>query len=114
MCFIPIPFLAPVVIIMYVITFCISNIKYMRDFTMAVYQSDNKQIQISKRKYENSNDKVTDVKEQVDAKLEEDWQKAANMDKTIERVYEDIFQNAFKSMALFNSTAMNKATNFGK
>ena len=110
MCFIPIPFMAPIVIIVYVIAFCTLNIKYMSDFAMSVYQSDNKQIQITKAKYNNSSNKVTNIKDQVDEKLEADYQKGANVDKTVENIYSDIFENMMKSVTLANTTMTNKVT----
>ena len=110
MCFIPIPFMAPIVIIVYVIAFCTLNIKYMSDFSMSVYQSDNKQIQITKAKYNNSSNKVTNIKDQVDEKLEADYQKGANVDKTVENIYSDIFENMMKSVTLANTTMTNKVT----
>ena len=110
MCFIPIPFMAPIVIIVYVIAFCTLNIKYMSDFSMSVYQSDNKQIQNTKAKYANSSNKVTNIKNQVDEKLEEDYQKGANVDKTVENIYSDIFEKMIKSVTLVNTTMTNKVT----
>ena len=110
MCFIPIPFMAPIVIIIYVIGFCTLNIKYMSDFAMSVYQSDNKQIQITKTKYDNSTNKVTNIKDQVDEKLEGDYQKAANVDQTVANIYSDIFEKMMKSVTLSNTTMTNKAT----
>jgi len=110
MCFIPIPFMAPIVIIVYVIAFCTLNIKYMSDFSMSVYQSDNKQIQITKAKYNNSSNKVTNIKDQVDEKLEADYQKGANVDKTVENIYSDIFEKMMKSVTLVNTTMTNKVT----
>lgn len=110
MCFIPIPFMAPIVIIVYVIAFCTLNIKYMSDFSMSVYQSDNKQIQITKAKYTNSSNKVTNIKDQVDEKLEADYQKGANVDKTVENIYSDIFEKMMKSVTLVNTTMTNKVT----
>ena len=110
MCFIPIPFMAPIVIIVYVIAFCTLNIKYMSDFSMSVYQSDNKQIQITKAKYNNSSNKVTNIKDQVDEKLEADYQKGANVDKTVENIYSDIFEKMIKSVTLVNTTMTNRVT----
>lgn len=110
MCFIPIPFMAPIVIIVYVIAFCTLNIKYMSDFSMSVYQSDNKQIQITKAKYNNSSNKVTNIKDQVDEKLEADYQKGANVDKTVENIYSDIFEKMMNSVTLVNTTMTNKVT----
>jgi hypothetical protein len=110
MCFIPIPFMAPVVVIVYVIAFCTLNIKYMSDFAMAVYQSDNNQIQMTKAKYANSTNKITNIKDQVDAKLEEDYQKAMNVDKTVENIYSGVFDKMMKSVTLANTTMTNKVT----
>ena len=110
MCFIPIPFMAPIVIIVYVIAFCTLNIKYMSDFAMSVYQSDNKQIQITKAKYDNSTNKVTNIKDQVDEKLEGDYQKAANVDQTVANIYSDIFEKMMDSVTLANTTMVNKVT----
>ena len=110
LCFIPIPFMAPTVIIVYVIAFCTLNIKYMSDFAMSVYQSDNKQIQITKAKYNNSTNKVTNIKDQVDEKLEADYQKATNVDQTVTNIYSDIFEKFMKSVTLANTTALNRAT----
>ena len=110
LCFIPIPFMAPTVIIVYVIGFCTLNIKYMSDFAMSVYQSDNKQIQATKAKYYNSTNKVTNIKDQVDEKLEADYQKAANVDQTVTNIYSDIFEKFMKSVTLANTTALNRAT----
>ena len=110
MCFIPIPFMAPIVLIVYVIGFCTLNIKYMSDFAMSVYQSDNKQIQMTKVKYDNSTNKVTNIKDQVDEKLEGDYQKAANVDQAVENIYSDIFEKMMKSVTLANTTMTNKVT----
>jgi len=110
MCFIPIPFLAPIVIIIYVIAFCTLNIKYMSDFAMSVYQSDNAQIQITKAKYNNSTNKVTDIQSQVDEKLEGDYQKVMNVDQAVENVYSDIFEKMMQSVTLANTTMVNKVT----
>lgn len=110
MCFIPIPFMAPIVIIIYVIAFCTLNIKYMTDFATSVYQTDNKQIQATKSKYNNSTNKVTDIKNQVDEALEADYQKAANTDKAVENIYSDIFEKLMKSVTLTNSTMTRKVT----
>jgi hypothetical protein len=106
MCFIPIPFMAPIVIILYIISFCTLNIKYMTDFSMSVYQTDNKQIQITKKKYKNSSNKITDIKNQVDGKLEADYQKVANVDKTVVNIYSDIFEKMIKSVTLANTTML--------
>ena len=103
MCFIPIPFLAPIVIIVYIIAFCTLNIKYMRDFAMGVYQSDNLQIQSSKTKYDSSATKIKDVTETVNKKLEDDYQEVSNSDKTLTKIYENIFEKAQKSLALFHA-----------
>ena len=110
MCFIPIPFLAPIVIIVYVIGFCTLNIKYMSDFAMSVYQSDNKQIQITKAKYNNSSNKITNIQDQVDEKLEGDYQKATNVDTIVENIYSDIFEKMMQSVTLANTTMTNKVT----
>ena len=110
MCFIPIPFMAPIIIIVYIIAFCTLNIKYMSDFSMSVYQSDNKQIQITKAKYNNSSNKVTDIKDQVDETLEADYQKVANVDKMVENIYSDIFEKMIKTVTLSNTTMTNKVT----
>lgn len=110
MCFIPIPFMAPIVIIVYVIGFCTLNIKYMTDFATAVYQSDNKQIQITKIKYANSTNKTTDIKEQVESKLEKDYQTATNIDSTVENIYSDIFEKMMQSVTLANTTMVNNVT----
>lgn len=82
----------------------------MSDFSMSVYQSDNKQIQNTKAKYANSSNKVTNIKNQVDEKLEEDYQKGANVDKTVENIYSDIFEKMIKSVTLVNTTMTNKVT----
>jgi hypothetical protein len=108
MCFIPVPFMAPIVIILYVIAFCTSNIKYMTDFATSVYQSDNKQIQTTKAKYKNSSDKITNIKNKVDEKLEADYQKAMNVDKTVENIYSDIFGKMIQSDTLVNTAMTNK------
>jgi len=110
MCFIPIPFMAPIVIIVYVIAFCTLNIKYMSDFAMSVYQSDNKQIQITKAKYNNSSNKITNIQDQVDEKLEGDYQKATNVDTIVENIYSDIFEKMMQSVTLANTTMTNKVT----
>ena len=70
LCFIPIPFMAPVSIIAYIISFCVLNIKFTSDFVMAIYQSDNKQIQKTKAKYENSTNKITNPTDKVTDHLE--------------------------------------------
>jgi len=110
MCFIPIPFMAPIVIIIYVIGFCTLNIKYMSDFAMSVYQSDNKQIQITKTKYDNSTNKVTNIKDQVDERLEAGYQNATNVNQTVENIYSDIFEKMIQSVTLANTTMVNKVT----
>ena len=82
----------------------------MTDFATSVYQSDNKQIQATKAKYNNSSNKVTDIKNQVDEALEADYQKAANIDKTIENIYSDVFEKMMKSVTLVNTSMKNKVT----
>ena len=82
----------------------------MSDFAMSVYQSDNAQIQITKAKYNNSANKVTNIQNQVDEKLEADYQKAANVDKTVENIYSDVFEKLMKSVTLVNTTMTNKVT----
>ena len=82
----------------------------MSDFAMSVYQSDNKQIQTTKAKYDNSTSKVTNIKDQVDEKLEADYQKAANVDQTVTNIYSDIFEKFMKSVTLANTTALNRST----
>lgn len=106
LCFVPIPFMAPVVIILYLISFCVLNIKYMKDFAMATYQYDNKQIQVSKAKYRNSKNKIRDIKDQVDKTLEEEYQKVFNADKTIQGIFDTAFKKGFESMRLFNMPSM--------
>jgi hypothetical protein len=93
MCMIPIPFMMPIVIIIYIITFCILNIKYMRDFAMAVYQGDNIQIQSTKINYDNSTNKTTDIKELVDENLEDNFQTVTNIDSVLNDFYTNTFQN---------------------
>ena len=110
MCFIPIPFMAPIVLIVYVIGFCTLNIKYMSDFAMSVYQSDNKQIQITKTKYDNSTNKVTNIKDQVDERLEAGYQNATNVNQTVENIYSDIFEKMIQSVTLVNTTMTNRVT----
>ena len=105
MCMVPVPMMGPIVIIVYIISFCTLNIKYMRDFAMAVYQSDNLQIQSTKKKYENSTNKITDVKDIVDEQLEKDYQSISNIDKTLTDLYTSTFKNTIKSVSLFNSTS---------
>ena len=103
MCMVPIPFMAPIVIIIYIITFCILNIKYTRDFAMAVYQGDNIQIQSTKINYDNSTNKTTDIKESVNQRLEDDYQNVANIDNAINDFYTNTLQNSITSLSLFNS-----------
>ena len=74
----------------------------MRDFTMGVYQSDNLQIQETKTKYDNSKNKITDLKDIVEQKLESDYRKASNFDQTLSDLYVNTFQNTVKSMKLFS------------
>ena len=69
LCLIPIPFLTPIVILLYIINFSVLNIKYMRDFTMAMYQSDNQQIQSSIKTYTNNTNKITDLRPQINSDL---------------------------------------------
>lgn len=104
-CMAPLPFVAPCAIIIYIITFCTLNIKYMRDFAMAVYQSDNLQIQSTKSKYDKSTNKTTDLKELVDEKLEKMYQDATNQDATLNDMYVNVFENSIKSLSLFNSAS---------
>ena len=78
----------------------------MSDFAMSVYQSDNKQIQITKAKYNNSTNKVTNIKDQVDEKLEADYQKAANVDQTVTNIYSDIFEKFINEKTLSNSSSL--------
>ena len=75
----------------------------MRDFAMGVYQSDNLQIQSSKTKYDSSATKIKDVTETVNKKLEDDYQEVSNSDKTLTKIYENIFEKAQKSLALFHA-----------
>lgn len=82
----------------------------MSDFAMSVYQSDNAQIQITKAKYNNSTNKITNIQNQVDEKLEGDYQKVANVDKTVENIYSDIFEKMMQSVTLANTTMVNKVT----
>ena len=102
LCMVPIPLMAPVIIIIYIVSFCVLNIKYMRDFTMGVYQSDNLQIQGTKTKYDNSKNKITDLKDIVEQKLESDYRQASNFDQTLSDLYVNTFQNTVKSMKLFS------------
>jgi hypothetical protein len=73
LCFIPIPFGAPVIIICYLISFTFLNIKYLRDFATAVYQSDNLQIQKGIVKYETDEAKISDLQTQVDKQIVTDY-----------------------------------------
>jgi len=82
----------------------------MSDFAMSVYQSDNKQIQITKAKYNNSSNKITNIQDQVDEKLEGDYQKATNVDTIVENIYSDIFEKMMQSVTLANTTMTNKVT----
>ena len=108
MCFVPIPFMAPVVIISYIISFCVLNIKFMSDFAMAIYQVDNKQIQNSKIKYSNSTNKISDVSTKVVDKLEKDYQKLARSDEFINKLYEDVMEQLIKSHTLMTENINSK------
>ena len=103
LCFMPIPFVAPVVIICYLISFTFLNIKYLRDFTKAVYQSDNLQIQKGINKYENDEAKITDLSAQVDKELEEDYQDVMGLQEQLEDIYDGITSRTANSLSLFNS-----------
>ena len=116
MCFVPIPFMAPIVIISYLITFTVLNIKYMRDFAIAVYQSDNLQIQKSKTKYDNDRTKISDLSIQVDKQLEQEYQNSNGTDAQLKSIYENIYGRAANSMSMFRmgtdaAAAANNITN---
>ena len=100
MCFVPIPFMAPIVIISYLITFTVLNIKYMRDFAIAVYQSDNLQIQKSKTKYDNDRTKISDLSIQVDKQLEQEYQNSNGTDAQLKSIYENIYGRTANSMSM--------------
>ena len=110
MCLIPVPFLAPIVLITYIISFVVLNIKYMSDFATAVYQSDNLQIQKGKLKYKDNTDKIHDLTTQVNKELEEQYQAVSNTDKTLTEIYTNIFAKTANSMSMFNKHISDKLT----
>lgn len=90
LCFIPIPFMAPVVIIIYLVSFTVLNIKYLRDFTLAIYQYDNQQIQSGISTYLIDESKISDLSEQVNQQLEEDYQSTTNIQNTLQSIFNGI------------------------
>ena len=54
MVFIPIPFFSVIVVILYIISFTLMNVKFSKDFIQAVYHNDNKQIDLGIKKYKNN------------------------------------------------------------
>jgi len=84
-CLTPIPFFAPISIIVYIIGFSILNIKYAQDFVTAVYQYDNKQIQYTKTPYDQSENKLSgnQVKGLVESEIETEYQKRTNIDTAV-------------------------------
>ena len=87
---IPVPFLAPISMILYVISFTVLNIKFSRDFVMAVYQSDNKQIQLGIKRYRDNKKKASNVKHIVSNTLENKYQEIYGIDKQIQKIHNDI------------------------
>jgi hypothetical protein len=104
MCFIPIPFMAPITIIAYIVGFSAMNIKFMSDFSMAVYQTDNIQIQDDIIKYKNSEDKIIDIQNAAETKLEGEYQKVTNADKKIDEIYKNVWEDIVKTNALLEDS----------
>ena len=90
LCFIPIPFVAPVIIICYLISFTFLNIKYLRDFATAVYQSDNLQIQKGIVKYENDEAKISDLQTQVEKQIVDDYSSSTTLQDQLQSIYDGI------------------------
>jgi hypothetical protein len=104
MCFIPIPFMAPITIIAYIVGFCAMNIKFMSDFSMAFYQTDNLQIQSNIIKYTNSKDKIIDIQKAVEKKLEDEYQEITNADKKIDEIYKNVWEEVVKTNTLLEES----------
>lgn len=100
MCFIPIPFMAPITIIAYIVGFCTMNIKFMSDFSMAVYQTDNLQIQNGITKYKKSENKLIDIQNEVETELENEYQKSTNADEKLEEMYKNVLEEIIKTNTL--------------
>jgi hypothetical protein len=103
LCFIPIPFVAPVIIICYLISFTVLNIKYLRDFTTAVYQSDNLQIQKGIVKYESDEAKISDLQTQVDTQIEEDYSSSTTLQDQLQSIYDGITSRTTNSLSMFGA-----------
>lgn len=103
LCFIPIPFVAPVIIICYLISFTVLNIKYLRDFATAVYQSDNLQIQKGIVKYESDEAKISDLQTQVDKQIEEDYSSGTTLQDQLQAVYDGITSRTTNSLSMFGA-----------
>jgi hypothetical protein len=108
MCFIPIPFMAPITIIAYIVGFCAMNIKFMSDFSMAIYQTDNLQIQSNVVKYVNSKNKLIDIKNSVEKKLEDEYQEITNADKKIDEIYKNVWEEIIKTKTLLEENTRNR------
>lgn len=103
LCFIPIPFVAPVIIICYLISFTVLNIKYLRDFTTSVYQSDNLQIQKGIVKYESDEAKISDLQTQVDTQIEEDYSSSTTLQDQLQSIYDGITSRTTNSLSMFGA-----------
>ena len=101
LCFIPIPFVAPVIIICYLLSFTILNIKYLRDFATAVYQSDNQQIQAGIAAYASDEAKISDLGTQVGKQLEQDYSSGTALKDQLQTIYDGITSRTTNSLSMF-------------
>ena len=70
MVFIPLPFFSVIVVILYIISFTLMNIKFSKDFIQAIYHNDNNQIQVGIKKYKNNIKKSSSWDDTVNKNIE--------------------------------------------
>ena len=110
-CAIPIPFLAPIIIILYIVGFCTLNIKFMRDFAMGVYQSDNAQIQATIVNYQSNTNKISDVQPLVYEQLESDFQEISGMNQSVIDLYSTFFETTIANSDILSSISSDPLNN---
>ena len=110
-CAIPIPFLAPIMIILYIVGFCTLNIKFMRDFAMGVYQSDNAQIQATIVNYQSNTNKISNVQPLVYEQLESDFQEISGMNQSLLDLYSTFFETTIASSDRLSSISSDPLNN---
>jgi hypothetical protein len=93
-CMMPIPFMAPITLLIYIVSFTVLNIKFSKDFITAVYQNDNKQIRFGKKKYEKNTKKKTNLKKDVNQFFSDKIEEVYNVDKTLEILWDKIGKQA--------------------